>query len=175
MIEYHAALASAPLTESQNNQFLRPTTKGLTAFSARLFEMAISGCSRNLSRYFLSLIVYVTAFLNDSVLASTVDIHSKNSSTTVFDSVFLRFIFSSLGKGSPVRLPSASFPAYSRSSAKSLSIYSIAFAATDVFQRDLSFGSASIYLRLACAQQPQRVAFVSLLYPSKPSHTMYPE
>ena len=44
--EYTMALDSAPLTESQKSQFFRPTTKGRMAFSARLFEIGISPCSK---------------------------------------------------------------------------------------------------------------------------------
>ena len=51
MIEYHAALASAPLTESQNNQFLRPMVKLRIARSQILFERAMDSVFKmNLSK-----------------------------------------------------------------------------------------------------------------------------
>ena len=64
IMEYHATLTSAPLVESENNQFFLLITKGQTEFSARLFEISMLGFSRNLIRYFFLLIIYPIALFS---------------------------------------------------------------------------------------------------------------
>lgn len=61
IIEYKSALHFAPRSVLLNSQFLRPTVKGLIAFSALLLSIGTSPSSMNVYRYFFSLRVYLTA------------------------------------------------------------------------------------------------------------------
>ena len=86
--------------------------------------------------------------------------HAKNSSKTGL-LCFCRFTYRSSGVS--IRLPSP-WLSKIRSGEKILLQKSKPLAAADPSTNSLSKGNASTNIRLACAQQPQRMASVSLLF-----------
>ena len=82
IIEYKRALHFASRSVLLKSQFLRPTVKGLIAFSALLLSIGTSPSSRNVYRYFFSLRVYLTASTSLFLpLTRSSSVHAKKASS----------------------------------------------------------------------------------------------
>lgn len=139
-----------PVTELANNQFLRPTTNGRMAFSARLLSMGMFPFSRQRQRYCFSLRQYCTARASFVPPLTGISFsHAKSPSRTGFNRSCRCSCFSVAVRGFFICAPRPSLPSNSRSSRKISLQSSTPLAATLLASKDLSVGRASTNFRRA--------------------------